>query len=76
MALPKTLLDALERGNPNSPALLCAGDGPQLSRAQLKEQCMIFAEAIRRAGIKEGDAVSIAETNTVMTTPSTTKRHS
>lgn len=65
MAGPKTLLDALEGGDPNSPALLCSGDGPKLSRAQLKEQCIIFAEAIRRAGVKSGDAVSIVDTNTV-----------
>lgn len=64
MGLPRTLLDALEGGDPNSPALLCSG-GVQLSRRQLKEHCVVFAEAIRNAGVKTGDAVSIAETNTV-----------
>ena len=64
MGLPKTLLDALEGGDPKSPALISCG-GVQLSRGQLKQQCIVFAQAIRRAGIKTGDAVSIAETNTV-----------
>lgn len=64
MELPKTLLDALKGGHPKCPALICSG-GVQLSRDQLKEQCLVFAEAIRRAGIKTGEAVSIAETNTV-----------
>ena len=62
-----TLLDAIEGGNPESPAIICAGGGPQLSRTELRDQCFIFAQAIRRAGIRPGDAVSIAETNTVRT---------
>ena len=64
MGLPKTLLDAVEGGDPKCPTLLCSGN-VELSRSQLKEQCIVFAEAIRRAGVKTGDAVSIAETNTV-----------
>jgi len=68
MGLPETLLDALQGGDPKSPALLCSG-GAELSRSQLKEQCVILAEAIRNAGIKPGDAVSISETNTVSPMP-------
>ena len=64
MTSPKSLLDALQGGDPESPALLCSGS-VQLSRKQLKELCIVFAEAIRRAGVKTGDAVSIAETNTL-----------
>jgi len=68
MGLPETLLDVLEGGDPKSPALLCSG-GAELSRFQLKEQCVILAEAVRNAGIKPGDAVSIADTNTVSPMP-------
>lgn len=60
-----SLLDALN-GHPDAVAVFCAGGGPRLTRIQLRKQVINIAIALRKSGIRPGDAVSIADTNTVL----------
>lgn len=64
MGGPSTLLDAVG-GHSDAVALFCAGGGPRLTRDELKKQVISTAIALRKSGICPGDAVSIADTNTV-----------
>lgn len=41
------------------------GGGPTLSRTQLAQQVARFASTLRASGIRPGDTVSLADTNTV-----------
>ncbi|BDA45528.1 probable 2-hydroxyacyl-CoA lyase at C-terminar half [Coccomyxa sp. Obi] len=59
-----TLLDALG-GLPDAVAIFCAGGGPRLTRDHLRKEVIRVAVALRKSGIRPGDAVSIADTNTV-----------
>lgn len=42
-----------------------AGGGPTLSRSQLQQQVARFASVLKASGIRPGDTVSLADTNTV-----------
>ncbi|EIE20280.1 acetyl-CoA synthetase-like protein [Coccomyxa subellipsoidea C-169] len=59
-----SLLDTLH-GHPDAVAIFCAGGGPRLTRSQLRKQVIGVAIKLRKSGIRPGDAVSIADTNTV-----------
>ncbi len=59
-----TLLETLG-GLPDAVAIFCAGGGPRLNRDHLRKEVIRVAVALRRGGIRPGDAVSIADTNTV-----------
>ena len=59
-----TLLDALG-GLPDAVAIFCAGGGPRLTRDHLRKEVLRVSVALRKSGIRPGDAVSIADTNTV-----------
>ncbi len=63
-----SLLDTLQ-GHPDAVAIFCAGGGPRLTRSQLRKQVIDVAIKLRKSGIRPGDAVSIADTNTVLQIP-------
>ena len=60
----QTLADVL-KGNGDAPGVVCAGGGPAYSRGQLENRIKYTANLLRNSGIKPGDTVSIAKTNTV-----------
>lgn len=64
MAPLTTLADVL-RSNGQGPAVICAGNGPRLTRSQLENEIKLVANLLRNSDIKPGDAVSIADANTV-----------
>lgn len=64
MSSSGTLLDVLS-GSGDATAIVCANGGPRLTRQQLQGLCTVVANALRRAGLKPGDAVTIADLNTV-----------
>lgn len=65
MVKATSLLDAL-RGDPQAVAIYCTDGGPRLTYGQLKSQVVSVAIALRKGGIRPGDAISIADTNTVL----------
>lgn len=65
MAVNVHTLEGALQGSDELPAIVLAGGGPTISRKQLREQVVFFANTLRRSGVKPGDVVSIAETNTV-----------
>jgi acyl-CoA synthetase (AMP-forming)/AMP-acid ligase II len=60
-----TLLDVVDGGDPAAPALIVGSGGGALSRAQLRALALRAAAALRAAGVRPGDVVTIAEPNTV-----------
>lgn len=61
---PGTLADIL-RGGDGTPALFAAGRTAPYTRAQVRQAVYELAKTLHRAGIRQGDVVSIAEANTV-----------
>ncbi len=59
-----TLPDVL-KGDDSSPAIFVGGGGPAFTRGNLNQLIVEFAETLRKSGIKPGDVITIAETNTV-----------
>ncbi|KAL3141143.1 hypothetical protein ABBQ38_003493 [Trebouxia sp. C0009 RCD-2024] len=60
----QTLADVL-KGNSEALGVVCAGGGPVYNRGQLEVRIKDLASLLRNSGIKPGDTVSIAKTNTV-----------
>lgn len=65
---PHTLADVL-RGSPDSTAVLVTKGGPSFTREQLEALIWKVADRLRELGVRPGDLVSIAETNTVNLDP-------
>ena len=67
MAPQLRTLEGVLAGEPGAHALFCAGGGPRLTRGQLQQEIVHFANLIRQAGVRPGDVVSLTDTNTVLT---------
>ncbi len=63
---PKTLADVLQ-GLPDRPAVTVTKGGPSVTRKELSDLAWEVAARLRALGVRPGDLVSIAETNTVCT---------
>jgi acyl-CoA synthetase (AMP-forming)/AMP-acid ligase II len=64
MAQASTLLDALQ-ASPKATAIFCTAGGPRLTYSELQIEAVRIAATLRNSGIRPGDTVSIADTNTV-----------
>lgn len=59
------ITDVLRSKDGDQIALIVGSGGPEFSRSQIHSLATAFAVSIRKAGIKPGDLVTIAEPNTV-----------
>jgi acyl-CoA synthetase (AMP-forming)/AMP-acid ligase II len=65
MAAKLTVLTDVLQGDDDRVALIVGSGGAEYTRAQVHSLATAFAVSLRKAGIKPGDLVTIAEPNTV-----------